>query len=244
MKTMMIRFVLLLLPLTVMAAGGGSYPSAQTNVTNKASLQRGAKLFVNYCLSCHSAKYMRYKRLVTDLGLSEAQVNEYLIFTGAKLGETMDVAMSPEDAEAWFGKAPPDLSVIARSRGVDWLAAYMKSFYLDPSRPSGWNNTVFPNASMPNVMADRQGTQIAVGSMEDDGHGGEHEVLHLEKVSEGSRTDQEFEQDVRDLVSFMEYMGDPSVLERKSMGAYVFLFLAFFAFLTYIWKLEYWKEIH
>ena len=143
------------------AAGGSSeLLHANANINDTASLQRGAKWYVNYCQSCHSIAYMRYNRLATDLGLTENQVMDNLVFSDAKIGETMGIAMDPEQAEAWFGKTPPDLSLIARSRGTDWLYSYLLSFYKDET--GGWNNTVLPNASMPNVLWPLQGTQSPV----------------------------------------------------------------------------------
>ncbi len=152
---------------------------ANVNIRDTAATQRGAKLFVNYCLSCHSASYMRYNRLAEDLGLDEELVMDNLVFSDVKIGETMDIAMRPEDAEAWFGKVPPDLSVISRSRGADWLYTYLLTFYQDET--GGWNNLVLPNASMPHVLWQLQGIQKPVYATHDG-----HEVIdHLALVEAG-----------------------------------------------------------
>ena len=164
MKRILITLLFMAAAAPALAAEGGAYLAANTEMGDRASLQRGAKLFMNYCLSCHSANYMRYARMAEDLGLSEADVTKALIFTGAKVGETMSVAMSPEQGEKFFGKAPPDLSVTIRTKeaGPDWVYTYLKSFYVDEQRPSGWNNTVLVNAAMPNVLWELGGTQAAV----------------------------------------------------------------------------------
>ena len=228
---------------------------ANTNLSNLASMQRGAQLFVNYCLSCHSAEFMRYSRLEKDLGLTKPQIEEYLILTGSKIGDTMQVAMPAEEAVEWFGAPPPDLSVVSRSRGVDWLYTFLRSYYPDPSRPSGWNNTVFANTSMPNVLWHLQGVRMPKEAEEDHGeaaadegqHGGGHgapEESPWVQVSEGSMTEAEYDQAVLDLVTFLEYVGEPSKPQRESLGIWVLLFLSLFALLTYLLKVEYWKDVH
>jgi len=203
-----------------------------------AAVQRGAKLFVNYCLSCHSAQYMRYNRLAEDLGLSEDMVVDNLMFASAKIGDTMNIAMRPADAETWFGNAPPDLSLIARSRGVDWLYSYMKGFYRDDS--GNWNNLLLPNAAMPHVLWQLQGIQEPVFHTV----GGEDVIEKLELVEPGQQSPEEYEDTVRDLVTFLDYLSEPSKLKRKRVGIWVMLFLAFFAFLTYLLKAEYWRDVH
>src|SRR5210317_693046 len=142
--------LLLVVSMTVSASGGAGMEQSGANIDDTASLQRGAKLYVNYCLGCHSLAYMRYNRLAEDLGLTEEQVMQNLVTTDAKFGETMSISMDPDHAKAWFGKSPPDLSLIGRSRGADWIYSYLRGFYKDPN--GGWNNTVLPNASMPNVL--------------------------------------------------------------------------------------------
>jgi ubiquinol-cytochrome c reductase cytochrome c1 subunit len=204
------------------------------NVDDMAALQRGAAVFVNNCLSCHSASYMRYNRLSEDLGLSEEVVMENLVFSDAKFGETMEIAMTAEAGDRWFGKAPPDLSLIGRSRGADWLYAYMRSFYQDEK--GGWNNLILPNASMPHVLWQEQGIQTLVH--DEDG------VAHLDLTTAGILNPEEYDDTVRDLVTFLDYLGEPAKLKRKNIGVWVILFLAVFTFLAYLLKAEYWRDVH
>ncbi|MBB3229049.1 ubiquinol-cytochrome c reductase cytochrome c1 subunit [Luteibacter sp. Sphag1AF] len=222
--------------------GGEELAPAGTNVSDKASLQRGAKLFFNYCVGCHSLKYVRYSRMASDLGLSEDEVMNNLNFTGAKFGEPVISHMPAEGAKTWFGKEPPDLSLEARAKGVDWIYNYLNSFYLDPTRPVGWNNTVFPNASMPNPLWELQGLQTAVHSEASPGHDATIEKLELSQP--GRLTPEEFRGATRDLTAFLEYAAEPAALERQSVGVWVLLFLAGFTFLAYLLKHEYWKDVH
>lgn len=224
------------------AEGGEGLPSAGTNVNDRASLQRGAKLFFNYCVGCHSLKYVRYSRLATDLGLSEDEVMSNLNFTGAKFGESVISHMPEDSAKTWFGKAPPDLSLEARAKGVDFIFNYLNSFYLDPTRPVGWNNTVFPNASMPNPLWELQGLQTAVHSEATPGHDAAVEKLELSQP--GRMTPEEFKGATRDLATFLEYTAEPAALERQSIGLWVILFLVGLTFLLYLVKTEYWKDVH
>jgi len=230
-------------PLALQAAGAGEeLPHAGTNIKDIAALQRGARVFANYCLSCHSASYMRYNRLSEDLGLSEEMVLKNLVFREAKIGDIMSVAMQPKDGERWFGKTPPDLSLVGRSRGPDWLFAYLHSFYEDER--GGWNNTVLPNASMPHVLWQWQGIQRPVYSTHSEG-GVEVKVIeHLELAEPGQMTPEEYTHTVRDLVTFLEYLGEPAKLKRKNIGVWVMLYLAVFAFLAYLLKAEYWRDVH
>ena len=220
------------------AAGGGPLQHASVNLRDTAAVQRGARLFVNYCLSCHGASYMRYNRLAEDLNLGEELVMENLVFADVKIGDTMDVAMRPQDAEAWLGKEPPDLSLIARSRGADWLYTYFLTFYRDES--GGWNNQMLPNASMPHVLWQLQGIQVPVFA-EHDGHA---VIESLELAEPGLQTEAEYEETVRDLVSFLEYLGEPAKLKRKNVGIWVMLYLALFALVAYALKREYWRDVH
>ncbi|HKU13739.1 MAG TPA: cytochrome c1 [Steroidobacteraceae bacterium] len=218
---------------------------AHNDVTNVASLQRGARNVVNYCMGCHSARYVRYSRLARDLGLSEQQVIENLMFTGERVDDTMRNNMRPEDAQRWFGVAPPDLSLIARSRGTDYIYSFLKSFYLDPSRPTGVNNLVMPRTAMPHVLWERQGVQEAVYDGESDA---EHNAVHkrfkeFRLVRPGSETPQEFDQFVRDTVNFLDYIGEPMQLERRSIGFRVLIFLLVFFLFAYFLKKEYWKDV-
>jgi ubiquinol-cytochrome c reductase cytochrome c1 subunit len=211
---------------------------AGINVRDVAAVQRGAKWFVNYCFSCHSAQYMRYNRLSEDLDLGEEAVMQNLVFSGAKIGDTMDIAMKPDQAVRWFGKAPPDLSLVGRSRGADWLFTYLKTFYQDKS--GKWNNLTLPNAAMPHVLWQLQGIQKPVYIAD----GNAQVIGHLELAVEGLQTPEEYEQTVRDLVTFLDYLGEPAKLERKSIGIWVMLFLAVFALLAFALKAEFWRDIH
>jgi ubiquinol-cytochrome c reductase cytochrome c1 subunit len=224
------------------AEEGPEMPSAGTNVNDKASLQRGAKLFFNYCVGCHSLKYVRYSRIAEDLGLSEAEVMNNLNFTGAKFGETVVSHMPADSAKDWFGKAPPDLSLEVRAKGEDWVYGYLNSFYVDPSRPVGWNNTVFANASMPNPLWELQGVQTAVYAEAKPGD--DPVVEKLELSQPGRMTPEQFKGATRDLTAFLEYAAEPAALQRESMGVWVLLFLAGFTFLAYLLKHEYWKDVH
>jgi ubiquinol-cytochrome c reductase cytochrome c1 subunit len=224
---------------SVLAAGGSAHVEhSQVNPRDLAAAQSGAKWFVNYCMSCHSAQYMRYNRLSEDLELSEEQVMANLVFSDAKIGETMGIAMRPSDAEKWLGKVPPDLSLISRSRGNDWLFSYLKGFYQDEN--GGWNNLLLPNASMPHVMWELQGIQKPVYAT----HGDVEVVDHLVLASEGLQTPEEYETTVRELVTFLDYLSEPAKLQRKSIGIWVMLFLTVFAFLAYLLKAEFWRDIH
>ncbi|GAB3728272.1 cytochrome c1 [Luteimonas pelagia] len=227
---------------SALAAGGGNLQQSGIDLDDRVSLQRGAALYMNYCSGCHSLKYMRYSRIGEDLGLTEEQVQSSLNFTGAKYGEQVLTSMRAEDAQEWFGQAPPDLSLVARVRGADWIYTYLKSFYLDDTRPLGWNNTVFPNASMPNVLWELQGLQRAEHGEATEG--GERPVEHLVLAEPGSMGPAEFDQAVRDITAFLEYAGEPAALKRQSMGVWVVLFLAFFTFLAWLLKREYWKDVH
>ncbi len=222
----------------VFGSGGENLENANINFRDTAAVQRGAKWFVNYCFSCHSASYMRYNRLAEDLGIDKDVVLRDLAFADVRIGDTMDIAMRPKDSEAWLGKTPPDLSVISRSRGNDWLFAYMKSFYQDES--GGWNNLMLPNASMPHVLWQLQGIQQPVWSTHD-----ERAVIeHLELASPGLQSPQEYEQTVRDLVTFLDYLGEPSKVKRKNVGIWVMLFLVLFTLVAYALKVEYWRDVH
>ncbi len=246
MKRLLVCISLVLLANTASAAGGGAkLIPANVNLDDTASLQHGAKLFVNYCVSCHSASYMRYNRIAQDLGLTEEAVAANMMFTTDKVGETMKVAMRSEDAEQWFGVAPPDLSVIARSRGADWLNTFLLTFYEDPSRPTGVNNLAFPQTAMPHVLWELQGIQRAVTEMVADSHGVEHERITGFEVSRpGKLEEKEYRQTVRDLVNFLVYLGEPAKLVRYGVGFWAILFLIFFMGIAYALKKEYWKDVH
>ena len=234
----------MLLSFSALAAGGGAnLQQAGTDLSDRASLQRGAQVFMNYCSGCHSLKYLRYSRMAEDLGLTEEEVMANLNFTGAKFGEHIVSSMPAEQAVKWFGQLPPDLSLTSRVRGSDWIYTYMKSFYLDDTRPLGWNNTLFPNASMPNPLWKQQGVQHAVFA-EQDPETGVAAVERLEVSSPGTQTAVQFDQTVRDLTAFLEYAGEPAALKRQSIGVWVILFLAFLTLLAWLMKNEYWRDVH
>lgn len=216
---------------------------AGTDLEDQASLQRGAQLFVNNCSGCHSLQYLRYSRMAEDLGLTEDQVMASLNFTGAKVGDHMMSTMPAAKAEKWFGKAPPDLSLTARVRGTDWIYTYLKSFYLDESRPLGWNNKLFPNASMPNPLWEMQGMQRAVYGKKDE-KTGEAAVERLEVARAGSQNAEEFDRTARDISAFLEYVGEPGAIKRQQAGVWVILFLTFFTLMAWLLKKEYWRDVH
>ncbi|OED40762.1 hypothetical protein AB833_11410 [Chromatiales bacterium (ex Bugula neritina AB1)] len=238
--------VLVASPGIATAAGGGAALEHFTPERSDRALQRGAKTFMNYCLSCHTADYHRYSHMARDIGLSNEAVSENLIFTTDKKGERTKIGalmgnnMSTDYGKQAFGAVPPNLTLIARSRGVDWLYTYMKSFYLDESRPFGANNTVFPQVGMPHVLAGLQGWQKPV--YESDGHG--HEVLSgFQQITAGKLSAQEYDSLVTDLVSFLDYLGDPNREARHSLGIKVMLFLLVFLVLAVLLKKEYWKDV-
>jgi len=247
MRNIIAALALSLAPLTALASGGTDVHLEKANIDphDKVSLQRGAQLFVNYCLSCHSAAYQRYNRTGRDIGLTDEEVKANLMFAADKIGELMKVAMRKDDASVWFGTAVPDLSLVARSRGVDWLYTYLVSFHLDPSRPFGVNNTVFPDVGMPHVLWELQGLQAPVYK-EVEGHDGEKSKVidEFELVREGSMSEVEYRRAMRDLVNFLAYVGEPAKLERERLGIWVLLFLAVFFVVSYALKKEYWKDIH
>ena len=232
----------MLVSATAFAAGGGALQQSGTDLSDRASLQRGAQLYMNYCSGCHSLKYLRYSRMAEDLGLTEEEVMKNLNFTGAKFGEQIQVSLTAEHANQWFGKMPPDLSLITRVRGSDWVYTYLNSFYLDESRPLGWNNKLFPNASMPNPLWELQGLQHAEFG-EPDKTTGERPVHALKVAQPGSLDEQGFKTAVRDITTFLEYAAEPAALKRQSIGVWVILFLALFTFIAYLLKTEYWRDV-
>jgi ubiquinol-cytochrome c reductase cytochrome c1 subunit len=229
---------LLFAPLLAFAAGAELHLDKAPNKANDmAALQHGAKLFVNYCLNCHSASYLRYNRL-NDIGLTEEQIKGNLLFTAEKTGETMTIAMQRADAKVWFGAPPPDLTVIARARssefgsGADWLYTYLRGFYRDSARPTGWNNVVFANVGMPHVLWELQGEQQM---------GADHK---LQLAKPGKMKPAEYDAAVADLVAFLNWMGEPMAEFRKNLGVIVLIALALLFVFAYALKREYWKDIH
>jgi|AntDeeMetagen681_2_1112603.scaffolds.fasta_scaffold04450_3 ubiquinol-cytochrome c reductase cytochrome c1 subunit len=237
----------LLMPLAAMAAGGESLPfHHDTNVGNQASLQRGAKTFMNYCSGCHSLKYMRYQRIADDLDIPEDVMQNNLMMTRGNIHDPIQGTMPSEQAADWFGKAPPDLSLTARERGADWIYSFLLSFYLDDSRPSGVNNVVMDNTAMPAVLAPLQGYQArktsdsAEGGSQDEGHDG----LQFELVQEGQLNPAEYKAAVADLTNFLVYVGEPAKLVRYALGFKVIVFLLLFTALAYLLKREFWRDVH
>jgi ubiquinol-cytochrome c reductase cytochrome c1 subunit len=235
---------------------------APVNRLDEASLQRGARNFINYCLSCHTAKYMRYNRL-TDIGLTPEQIENNLMFATDKIGETMTVAMTKADGTAWFGAAPPDLSVESRIRGRDWLYNYLLGFYRDPKSATGWNNIVFPNVGMPHVLWELSGVNKLVETEYEDHEkataaaiavkglsaieplaGHKYAVLQIAPDVPGSLSRVQYETFVTDLVNYMDYMAEPVRNERIHLGIVVLLFLGVLFFFAYWMKREYWKDLH
>jgi ubiquinol-cytochrome c reductase cytochrome c1 subunit len=205
--------------------------TAPIDASDHASLQRGAKTFINNCLNCHSANYMRYNRLV-DIGLTEKQIKDNLLFAGEKVGDTMKVAMNPADAKKWFGVAPPDLSVEVRARGADWVYAYLRGFYRDETTSTGWNNTVYEKTAMPHILYEMQGEQIM-----------NHETHKLELVKPGTLSPSEYNTYVGDLTNYMAYMAEPKKESRQKTGMWVLLFLGVLFLLAKKLKDAYWKDI-
>jgi ubiquinol-cytochrome c reductase cytochrome c1 subunit len=236
------------------AAGGGmewdKFPKEK--MSDMAALQHGAKLFVNYCLNCHSAAYMRYNRL-RDIGLSEADVKNNLLFAAEKVGETMKVSMDVKDAKAWFGANPPDLTVIARSRasasqgsGADYLYTYMRNFYRDDTTATGWNNLAFPRAAMPHVMWELQGQRAAKFNEVADPHDHTkttHVFAGYEQLTPGTLTERQYDDAIADLVAYLQWMGEPAQAQRFQLGVIVLIFLGFLT--VFAWRLNasYWKDV-
>ena len=244
------------------AGASGVVDHANMNMRDKASLQNGAKLFVNYCLSCHSASHARYNRMAEDLDIPEAVLKETLMFTTDKVGDLMKTTMPAEDAKAWFGVTPPDLSLVSRVRKPDWVYTYLRAFYLDESSPSGWNNSLFENVAMPHAMYELQGVQKLVGKVDahasksSDSHepGDSHEsdgsetyvvgdaIFELEHP--GKLTPEEFDKAMLDLTSFLAYLAEPAQMKRKTIGVFTLFFLIILMGLSYLLKKEFWRDVH
>ena len=257
MKKKILILLLLCFPLLAVASEGGeNLMKADVNLENKNSLRNGAKLFVNYCMSCHSAKYMRYIHVARDLELSDKQMQKNLILVSdfsdeskpdgvdKKVGSLMTVAMQSKDAQKWFGTAVPDLTLVARVRGADWLYTYLNSFYLDPSRPTGANNELFKNVGMPDVLWELHGLRSMHTSKVKDSHGNEVEKVSFEQVTDGKMTEAEYHKATNDLVNFLVYLGEPVKMERQRVGLLVMFYLVIFFIFAYLLKKEYWKDVH
>jgi ubiquinol-cytochrome c reductase cytochrome c1 subunit len=234
----------LLLVVSAVAQAAGKYEDldqAGSNVFDRASLQRGAALFANYCMGCHSAQFVRYQRLVEDLELTEEEALEFLAFGQQQLSDYMVTAMREEDAEQWFGTTVPDLSLTARSRGADWIYTFLRSFYLTDE---GWNNKVLEHPSMPHVLWELQGIQRAITETRTTADGVTETVLvGLELDQPGRMSVAEYDDTIRDLVAFMEYIAEPAILKRHRVGLWVLVFLSLFTFLSYLLYQEYWKDV-
>ena len=233
MKKFLVAIVMAVLPLTASAAGSkAQLDHIEVDPTNQASLQRGMQVYVNNCMGCHSLKYQRFERAAVDLGIPNELVEEHLIFGDQKVGEQMTIAMSSADAGNWFGNPPPDLSLETRLRGPDWVYTYLRSFYKDDSRPYGVNNVVFKDVGMPHVLQNLQGLRTM------DEHG------NLSPATGGTMTEEEYDAFVRDIVNFLEYVGEPNKLEREALGYWVIGFLFILLIFSYLLKREYWKDVH
>ncbi|HEY5897463.1 MAG TPA: cytochrome c1 [Burkholderiales bacterium] len=233
---------LLFAPLVALAAEGGyRLDRSPHDPRDLVSLQSGARTYVNYCLGCHGLQFMRYDGF-KDLGLSEAQIRDNLMFTGEKVSESIKIAFNPKEAKAWFGAAPPDLSVVARSRGADWLYTYLRSFYRDPKTVTGWNNAVFPNVAMPHPLWALQGQRaLQVVSHEEGGHGALE--YKWSEISKGTQSAAEYDTTVRDLVNFLVYVGEPSGVYRRPIGIVVLFLLGVLFIFSYLLKKDYWKDV-
>ena len=237
--------VLALLPGLVLAAGGG-FPldKAEYDLSDKASLQRGAATFMNYCAGCHSTQYQRYNRVAADIGIPEELMKEHLVFTGAKIGDLMKGAMSEKDAARWFGAPPPDLTLVARVRGADWIYTYLRSFYVDETRPFGVNNAVFPSVGMPHVLEPLQGTPRAEFETHTLDGVEMQQVVSIKSDGNGEMNNEEYDQTVLDLVNFLVYSAEPVQQERERMGFWVLGFIAIFFIFTVLLKKEFWRDVH
>jgi len=251
MKKILVTMVFAVLPAFAFAAGGGvPLDHMKPDLADKASLQNGAATFTNYCMGCHSMKYARYERVATDLGIPLAAYEENLIFSDAKIGELMNIAMQPSQAKNWFGNPPPDLTLEGRLRGPDWLYSYMRGFYADPSRPYGVNNSVFKDVGMPHVLAGLQGVcahkpETGADAVVDPLSGRIVKDSGCESYStKGTMTKEEYDETIYDLVNFMVYMGEPSRMESESLGKWVLMFLVILFIPAYFLNKEYWKDVH
>ncbi|MBS7725235.1 cytochrome c1 [Pseudomonas lalucatii] len=258
MKKLFAALIFAAMPALALGAGG-NYPLDKVDIdlTDKAAMQDGLRTFANYCMGCHAAKFQRYERVADDLGIPHELMLDNLVFNDAKIGDHMKIGMKPEDAKTWFGAAP-DLTLVARVRGTDWLYTYLRTFYEDPSRPLGANNKVFPNVGMPNVLAELQGRQyigckqvqvVEDGKKQFDPLTGTpitHEAcdqLTIEPKT-GELTEEQFDEKIKNLVTFLAYSANPVKLESQRIGTYVLLYLAFFFVFAYLLKREYWKDVH
>jgi ubiquinol-cytochrome c reductase cytochrome c1 subunit len=238
--------ILLLCPALVLADEGMALDQAPDVSNDNAALQRGAKLFVNYCLNCHSASLMRYNRL-KDIGLSDDQIKDNLLFTGEKVGDMMKVALQPKDGKAFFGAAPPDLSVMARAKSPDYIYTYLRTYYVDPARPTGWNNLAYPGSAMPHILWQLQGKRAAEFVTEENPEDKSEKTEVFSKfvqLTPGSMSSAEYDSAVADLTGFMTYMAEPAKATRQRVGLFVMLFLMVFFVITWRLNASFWKDVH
>jgi ubiquinol-cytochrome c reductase cytochrome c1 subunit len=231
MKTISILIILLIQSSFIFANEEIHLENAPIDLSDQPSLQKGARTFINYCLNCHSAKYMRYNKLL-DIGLSKKDIKDNLLFTGKKIGDPMEISMPVTESKKWFGATPPDLSVVARSRGSNWIYSYMKGFYRDSSREIGWNNLVYVNSAMPHILWELQGEQEL-----------DKKTGKLSLMKAGKLNQKEYDAVITDLTNFITYMSEPDQLKRKKMGFYVIGFLLLLLVLTINLKKEFWKDV-
>ncbi len=254
MKTLVVVLLMAMLPaLSFADERGADLESVDIDVSDKSALQDGARTFVDYCMGCHSARFQRYERVADDLGIPHERMLENLAPAGAKIGDHMTIGMRPADAKTWFGAAPPDLTLVARVRGTDWLYGYLRSFYEDPTRPWGVNNTVFPNVAMPNVLEGLQGRQrLVCKEVQRVEEGGKHTDTPLSHEAcdqliivpnTGTLTNAQFDEKVKNLVTFLAYSANPDKLQHRRIGTYVLLYLAVLFILAWLLKREFWKDI-
>ena len=246
MKSIMTRLLpvlcMLWTPAGLTAGGGNEHlDSAYINLSDKVSLRNGAHTFVNYCLSCHEASFMRYERMAQDLGIDKDTLEQSMMFATEKPGELMTVNMSDQNAKSWFGVVPPDLSLTARSRGPDWIYTYLRGFYRDESASTGWNNTLYPNVAMPHVLYEGEGMKKA--NYETSANGAKV-LAGFEQLSPGAMSTQEYDSAIRDLTNFMVYLAEPAKLVRYRIGFWVMVFMLVFVGLSYLLKKEYWRDVH
>ena len=231
MKSIIILILLFLQSSHILASEEIYLEKAPIDLSDQPSLQKGARTFINYCLNCHSAKYMRYNKLL-DIGLSKKDIKDNLLFTGKKIGDPMEISMPVSESKKWFGAAPPDLSVVARSRGSDWIYSYMKGFYRDRSREIGWNNLVYANSAMPHILWELRGEQ-----------GLDEKTGKLTLMKAGKLNQKEYDAVIADLTNYITFMSEPDKLKRKKMGFYVVGFLLLLLLLTIKLKKEFWRDV-
>ena len=241
MKKLIAAFALALLPTLGLANTGPQTEPSNIDLRDQGSLQRGARSFMDYCSGCHSLQYLRYNRMAADLGIDDASLRKYFLVGDAKPGDPIVRAMRDADAQQWFAFPSPDLTLVTRWRSPDWLYTYLKSFYVDPTRPWGVNNVIFPNVAMPFVLGNLAGEQEAVMSH----HQGSTPVAEgVKLIKAGTLNPAQYDAMVRDITAFLTYAGEPMQLERKRIGAYVLMFLGIFFIFTYLLKKEFWKDVH